>query len=149
MATHSSILAWEIPWTEEPGWLQFMGLQRVRHDWATNTSFTLRSHPLSPTLSSLRLWSHRLYFRHLQPPHKFRQKYCQLKVISCLPKDGSYMILRWLVPGFFFFFLAGVWDLNSWTRDWTHVPSTGSTLNTGPPGKSQSLYLLHSLSSLR
>ena len=32
MATHSSILAWEIPWTEEPGGLQFMGSQRVRHD---------------------------------------------------------------------------------------------------------------------
>ena len=32
MATHSSILAWEIPWTEEPGGLQSMGLQRVRPD---------------------------------------------------------------------------------------------------------------------
>ena len=32
MVTHSSILAWEIPWTEEPGRLQFMGRQRVRHD---------------------------------------------------------------------------------------------------------------------
>ena len=32
MATHSSIVAWEIPWTEEPGGLQSMGLQRVRHD---------------------------------------------------------------------------------------------------------------------
>ena len=32
MATHSSILAWKIPWTEEPGGLQSMGLQRVRHD---------------------------------------------------------------------------------------------------------------------
>ena len=32
MATHSSILAWKIPWTEEPGGLQFMGLQRVGHD---------------------------------------------------------------------------------------------------------------------
>ena len=31
MATYSSILAWEIPWTEEPGGLQFMGLQRVRY----------------------------------------------------------------------------------------------------------------------
>ena len=31
MATHSSILAWKIPWTEEPGRLQSMGLQRVRH----------------------------------------------------------------------------------------------------------------------
>ena len=32
MATHSSILAWEIPWTEEPGGLQSMGLQRVGQD---------------------------------------------------------------------------------------------------------------------
>ena len=32
MATHSSILDWKIPWTEEPGRLQAMGLQRVRHD---------------------------------------------------------------------------------------------------------------------
>ena len=32
MATHSSILAWKIPWTEEPGRLQFMGSQRVGHD---------------------------------------------------------------------------------------------------------------------
>ena len=32
MATHSSILAWRIPWTEEPGGLQSMGLQRVRHN---------------------------------------------------------------------------------------------------------------------
>ena len=29
---HSNILAWEIPWTEEPGWLQFLGSQRVGHD---------------------------------------------------------------------------------------------------------------------
>ena len=34
MVTHSSILAWRIPWTEEPGGLQFMGLQRVGHDWS-------------------------------------------------------------------------------------------------------------------
>ena len=33
MATHSSILAWRIPWTEEAGGLQSMGLQRVRHDF--------------------------------------------------------------------------------------------------------------------
>ena len=32
MATHSSILAWKIPWTEEPGGLQFIGSQRVRLD---------------------------------------------------------------------------------------------------------------------
>ena len=32
MASHSSILAWRIPWTEEPGGLQYMGSHRVRHD---------------------------------------------------------------------------------------------------------------------
>ena len=35
VATHSSILAWRIPWTEEPGGLQPKGSQIVRHDWAT------------------------------------------------------------------------------------------------------------------
>ena len=40
MATHSSTLAWNIPWTKEPGRLQSMGLQRVRHDWAASLSFT-------------------------------------------------------------------------------------------------------------
>ena len=35
MATHSSILAWRIPWTEEPGRIQFMGSQELRHDLAT------------------------------------------------------------------------------------------------------------------
>ena len=36
MATHSSIIAWRIPWTEKPGGLQPMGSQKVGHDWATN-----------------------------------------------------------------------------------------------------------------
>ena len=39
MATHSRICAWRIPQTEESGRLQSLGLQRVGHDWATNTSF--------------------------------------------------------------------------------------------------------------
>ena len=37
MATHSSILAWRIPWTEEPGGQQSMGSLRVGHDLVTNT----------------------------------------------------------------------------------------------------------------
>ena len=40
MATHSSTLAWKIPWKEEPGGLQYMGSQRVRHDWATELNWT-------------------------------------------------------------------------------------------------------------
>ena len=41
MATHSSTLAWKIPWTEEPGRLQSMRSLRVGHDWATSFDFSL------------------------------------------------------------------------------------------------------------
>ena len=37
-AIHSGILAWRIPWTEKPGWLQSFGSQRVRHNWVNNIS---------------------------------------------------------------------------------------------------------------
>ena len=40
MATHSSILVWKIPWTVEPGGLESIGSQRVRHDQATISTFT-------------------------------------------------------------------------------------------------------------
>ena len=43
MATHSSVLAWETPWTEEPGRLWSIGLQRIRCDW-------VRTHPLTNTV---------------------------------------------------------------------------------------------------
>ena len=49
MATHSSILAWEIPWTEEPGGLQSLGSQRVGHDWERLTH--RRSRPPGKLLS--------------------------------------------------------------------------------------------------
>ena len=45
MAPHSSILAWRIPWTEEPGGLQSMGSPRVRHGWVTLT----HTHPHTQT----------------------------------------------------------------------------------------------------
>ena len=53
MATHSSILAWRIPWTEEPGKLQSMGFQIVKHDWMTNTftkTFWYRIHGIMGNL---------------------------------------------------------------------------------------------------
>ena len=46
MPTHFSILAWKIPWAEEPGGLQSMGSQRVGHDWATNTFILMGAKPL-------------------------------------------------------------------------------------------------------
>ena len=57
MATHSSILAWKTPWTEEPGRLQSMRSQRVRHDCATNTYTHTRTHTHTYTYS-------RILFRH-------------------------------------------------------------------------------------
>ena len=47
MATHSSILAWRIPWTEEPGRLKSMGSQRVRSDGAANTFTFMHVSPSS------------------------------------------------------------------------------------------------------
>ena len=48
MATHSSILAWRIPWTEEPGRLQSMESQRAGHDWVTNNSNNYCSQSSAP-----------------------------------------------------------------------------------------------------
>ena len=49
MATHSSYLAWEIPWTEEPAGLQSMGSQRVGHD-----SVTVHTHSVEAAAEALR-----------------------------------------------------------------------------------------------
>ena len=46
IATHPSILAWRIRWTEETGGLQFMGSQRVGHYWATNTHTQTHNNPI-------------------------------------------------------------------------------------------------------
>ena len=57
VAPHSNILAWELPWTEEPGRLQSMGLQRVGHDWATSLSlFTFMHWRGMATHSSALAW---------------------------------------------------------------------------------------------
>ena len=58
MATHSSTLAWKIPWTEEPGRLQSLGSLRVRHDWTTSLSlFTFIKRLFSSSLSAMRVVS--------------------------------------------------------------------------------------------
>ena len=86
MATHSSILAWEIPWTEQPGGLQSMGLQsqtRLR-DWHT----LLRSHV---SVASCNLVSH----GRAQKPQQFQVANCALMrrgtFIPCGPGAGVQM----------------------------------------------------------
>ena len=56
MATHSSILAWRIPWAEEPGRLQSMGSQRIEHNWATNTFI-----PTRPIYQQVSKWQRLLH----------------------------------------------------------------------------------------
>ena len=56
MATHSSILAWKILWTEEPGGLQSMGSQRVRHYWACIKKKRKRVWNISQVLLQKRWW---------------------------------------------------------------------------------------------
>ena len=62
MATHSSILAWEIPRTEQPGGLQSKGWQRVGHDWLTLINCDLISHP-SWTYSYNEWWQQLLFWK--------------------------------------------------------------------------------------
>ena len=52
MAPHSSILAWKIPWTEDPGRLQFMGLLKVGHEWATSLSLNFHFHALEKEMAT-------------------------------------------------------------------------------------------------
>ena len=55
MATHSSALAWRIPWTEEPGRLQSVGSQRVGHDWVASLSLFKAFNPLLTVLQLLNI----------------------------------------------------------------------------------------------
>ena len=64
MVTHSSILTWKIPWTEEPGRLQSIGSRRVGHNWATNTVTCDWFWPIGsggrwdPSLSAGAIWNY-------------------------------------------------------------------------------------------
>ena len=63
--THSSILAWRIPWTEEPGRLQSIRSQRIGHDWMTNT-FTLSFLEQRENFLCFSLSKRRVYFECTQ-----------------------------------------------------------------------------------
>ena len=55
MATHSCILAWRIPWIEEPGGLRSMGSNRVGHDWAANSTLCTRTAYSSKEIQRMQL----------------------------------------------------------------------------------------------
>ena len=56
MATHSSILAWKIPWMEEPGALQSLGSQRVGHDWMTSLSLFTFPRAEATRIKQTKIW---------------------------------------------------------------------------------------------
>ena len=64
MATQSSSLAWRLSWTEEPGRLQYMGSQRVGHDWVTSLHFWMKylMHAISNFLEEISSLSHSIVF---------------------------------------------------------------------------------------
>ena len=72
MATHSSILAWRIPWTENPGGLQSMGLQRVGHDWVTSLTYLLTV-------------------------YLYSKEHCILEILPCLGVPTHCFWLRWVL----------------------------------------------------
>ena len=89
MATHSSILVWRIPWTEEPGGLQSMGSKRVKHDWAINTLHFSRNceKKIEPRLTQVRQTQDKKFSRILLPPTKWTRFH--LQSVSCSVKSDS------------------------------------------------------------
>ena len=72
MATHSSTLAWRIPWTEKPGGLQFIGSQRVRHNLAPNVFYFL-SRSIHVVTNDKISFSDRISVHYKYIPHFFMQ----------------------------------------------------------------------------
>ena len=83
LATHSSFLAWRIPWTEEPGGLRSMGSQRVRHDWATKQQQQQQEN-MQVSFLTLRVCS--AFFHSLSIKLSFVFTRCQNKSIHFLKK---------------------------------------------------------------
>ena len=107
MATHSSHLAWEIPWTKEPGGLQYMGSQRVGHDWVTDNNLTLACKGSA--------WSDSC--QYLQPPHSLPSCFVDHHISSCSslkmllfscpracsllfpqPRSNAFTLCTWFTP---------------------------------------------------
>ena len=135
IATHSSIFASRIPWTEEPGGLQSLGLQWVRHNWRSNTSTLL-------TLRFSKYWKLELWLWCSTVVSKKGTENLNLRFLEAALNlsggSGRENII------FFFFWPHSMWDLSSLTRDQTCILCSGSkrrVLTTGPPGKPWEYYL--------
>ena len=102
MATHSSIVAWRIPWTEESGVLRFMGSKRVGHDWATDLIW-------SDSLGGLMLKLKLQYFGHLMQRTNSLEKTLMLGKIEARRRGWQKIRHHWL-NGYEFKQAPGVGD---------------------------------------
>ena len=98
MVTHSNILAWKIPWTEEPGRLQSMGSQRVRHDWWISLAIIQISHlfpsyaVMGPDAMILAFWMLRVFFNFYF--------FISWRLITLQHCSGFCHTLKWISHGF-------------------------------------------------
>ena len=139
MPTHSSILTWRIPCSEEPGGLQSVGLQRVRHDSSDSTGTHAYSISCKSSLPSLNkstpMICHQACFENLDSKHSFflNDKPVLKKKKKVFIECVTILFLFYILA----FWLQGMWDLSSLTRDRTHTSCIWRwSLNTGPPRKS-------------
>ena len=98
MAIHSRTIAWEIPWTEEPGRLQPMGSQRVGHDWVTSLTKVEKQGVLKLNLYQslhLQFQTIELTFRYITDTHQHNTQFCKVVKITCLTVREN-QILIWL-----------------------------------------------------
>ena len=107
MAIHSSILAWRIPWSEEPGGLQSLGSQRVGHDWAGVGWWKNQAISFSFFQYFVYLFT---YLAALVSLH-------HMDFSSCC----SWAFWLWHMV----YLLHNMWDFSSLTRDQTHIPCIG------------------------
>ena len=110
MATCSTILAWRIPWTVEPGGLQSMGSQRVECDWATNHTHThTHTHAHTRLTLCLTFWgTASSVFQSNCPIYVPTSTVLRLLISPCLPQDLLSVV-------FIISILVGVkWDISLW-----------------------------------
>ena len=138
MATHSTILAWEISWTEEPGRLQSIGSQRVRHNWVrTHTHTTIcqvLSQALKPQLACRKPpWSVRLCISEdvsfLQVSGTCSKSHTASSKAARHPQGSPQGQCSWLLP-------TGLSE-QSWNQE-HHVKETRLQNNYTPPAKKSS-----------
>ena len=124
-ATRSSILAWTIPWTEEPGRQQSMGSQRVGHNWVTSLSFTM-------------LWSRQISWRKLDIKGKFprrrtgKEPACQCRRLKRLRFDPWVRKIPWSRINLA---MATCSSILTWRIPWTKEP--GGLQSMGSQSRTQ------------